>query len=75
MKAAFFVHLYLYMLQLYLIAKKCLHIVQLRKKEVFYMKKTYLSPEVKVNVMFDVIMMSTTALDLGGGDWGVEDVL
>ena len=39
------------------------------------MKKTYLSPEVKVNVMFDVIMMSTTALDLGGGDWGVEDVL
>ncbi len=39
------------------------------------MKKAYLSPEVKVNLMLDVIMSSTTAIDLGGGDWGVQDDL
>ena len=39
------------------------------------MKKAYISPRLDKVMMEDVIMMSTSALDLGGGDWGVEDVL
>ena len=39
------------------------------------MKKAYISPRLDKVMMEDVIMMSTPALNLGGGDWGVEDVL
>lgn len=39
------------------------------------MKKAYISPRLDKVMMEDVIMMSGPTFNLGGGDWGVEDVL
>ena len=40
------------------------------------MKKAYTSPRLdKVVLAADVVLASSLAVDLGGGDWGVEDVL
>ena len=39
------------------------------------MKKAYKSPRLDKVAMEDVIMMSTPAYNLGGGDWGVQDEL
>jgi hypothetical protein len=40
------------------------------------MKKAYISPKLdKVILEADVVLASSLAVNLGGGDWGVQDEL
>ena len=45
-------------------------------RRIITMKKAYISPRLdKVVLEVDVVLASALAVDLGGGDWGVQDEL